>query len=311
VEGEIRAEGDSIGDLAMSPDASRIAYTRAPEARRDAGRGRGDGRRGRRGSRGARRVVVVDGEAGREWDAVEHLQFSADGRAVAFVGVVDRVHYPIVDGREWPGFRRLENATFAPAGRRFAAWGTDADNEGTQLVVDGTTYTTDGDLLAFTFSEDGMHDAHAVKVGKVGQRQRVFRNNELLCETVGLDSQPIEPGRGPTSDRRVRGDGTRWTLWLSPEGRRLLHTTRDGIFVDGEPMIEYDDTIRHLRGLTATRGFEHVAGHRSARDRSFVLLDGRITPFCDAVYPVHFLPDGALTAVVEKDGEFRRFTSRP
>lgn len=141
-------QSDTIGKMnpLFSPDSRRVAYVA--------------------GNKG-RKCVVVDGKAGKDYDAVGGVTFSPDSKHFAYMADEGDERFVVLDGVEQPQrFTGLHAAgpIFSPDG---AHLGFAAKRGANWLVVidgkEGPEYDGAGDLV---FSPDNQHWAHLAKRGE-------------------------------------------------------------------------------------------------------------------------------------------------
>lgn len=124
----------------VSEDGKRIAYQAA---------------------RGTKRVVVVDGVQGKEYDEIADLFFSPDGRYVRYVAKLGRKQFIVVDGVEGKQYDTVTSVRFSADGKRMAyAAGRDGE---VLVVVDGAEGGEYEALQGPTFSPDSKRVAYAAK----------------------------------------------------------------------------------------------------------------------------------------------------
>ena len=104
--------------------------------------------------------VVLDGVKSPEYDWANPLQFSADGRRLAYTASSGGEQFVVVDGVEQPRHRAIGEGSFrfSPDSRRFCYGATHTG--GWTLVVDGKEHPVDDVLAGPYFSPDSRHVAY-------------------------------------------------------------------------------------------------------------------------------------------------------
>jgi hypothetical protein len=167
VDGHPAGSYDYVSEVALSPDGSRAAVV--------AGVGKAPGWRMEHLLFGlgptvahlepdaGKHRVVVDGVAGPECDWAHDLEFSADGRHLAFVASSGGEQFVVVDGVEQPRRTAIGDGSFrfSPDGRRFCY--VAARENGWTLVVDGEEHPVEDIVSGPYFSPDSRHIAYVAR----------------------------------------------------------------------------------------------------------------------------------------------------
>jgi hypothetical protein len=146
--------------------------------------------------RGTKQVVILDGQAGPEYDQISEVTFSADGTSLAYEVKKGKEHLVVLDGKEWPLKAQVVQESFrlSPDNKRLAlvAWHEDK----WQVMVDGRPDPPLDFILINTlkFSPDSKHVGYlglmggkltALMDGKVrGQWEILAAGNQALEELL-------------------------------------------------------------------------------------------------------------------------------
>jgi roadblock/LC7 domain-containing protein len=104
--------------------------------------------------RGDKWLVVVDGQAGLEFEGISLPVFSPDGKRVAYTAKRGEKWLVVVDGEAGPEFDVVSKLVFSPDGKRVAYGARSSHKQ--FMVVDGQAMEFDGVFAGFqTFDEDG------------------------------------------------------------------------------------------------------------------------------------------------------------
>jgi hypothetical protein len=164
-------------------------------------------------AKGQKQVMVLDGQAGPEFDEVRWPCFSPDGH-LAYVARKGTMSCAVVDGREGPEFEDVCNFRFVRRGKAFAPVYA-AKRAGKWFVVEGDQASAPADELRYpmpdnrgttvlVFSDDSAHWACAAR-----------RGAQWVLLLDGWTSRPYD-------DKVFRGP------WLRPDGTLECLAARDG-----------------------------------------------------------------------------------
>jgi hypothetical protein len=145
---------ESAGEILFSPDSKRFAYVVTMELKSEANPPAPPKKVG---------AVIVDGVAGAQYDGIVPgtLAFSADSKRVAYAAVRAGKQLFVVDGEEGKDCDAVSGFKFSDNSKHFA-YAAMRDGKGF-VVVDGAEETM-GDMTGMpVFSADSKHLAYAVK----------------------------------------------------------------------------------------------------------------------------------------------------
>ncbi len=199
---------------------------------------------------GAKKRVVVDGKAGKEYDAVGAcFRFSPDGSHTAYPVEQAGRWKVVLDDREGPAFDAVTDRLVFSADSRQLAFAAKRGDK--QFVVqdgrEGSQYDRVGTPV---FSPDGQHLAY---FAQRGSRHFVVRD--------GHESPPCDNlGMAPV---------------FSPDGMHLAYAAQQGdnwrFILDGKPGREYDKPLRGW--LCFSPDSKHLAYGADRRKKIVVVLD--------------------------------------
>ena len=205
--------------------------------------------------------VVVDGQLGAAYVGIESLQFSPDGKRVAYAGQTPGgPQSVVVDGRKLADCRKVERLSFSADSKHvgYSCIDVEPGNLGlmnARVVIDGvpnpTTYSTVSD---FQWSNK---DAHYGYIG-------VLNANRSPKPVVVVDGQEKLNGSetaAEISKLRVASDG-RYACVV----RRARQTF---VFVDDKPSLGYDQVMQ----LAFSKDGKHVAATVRSANGAFLLFD--------------------------------------
>ncbi len=223
-----------------------------------------------------KRAVMLDGQAGKPYDVISAglIEFSPNGRRVAYGGVRDGKCFLVVDGRELGPYDDLGTRTgyrFSADGARLAFVAAEGDQ--VAVVVDEQKLPACHDVADLAFSPDGTRVAYAATDQQGGPWY------------VVVDGKKQPP-------HATLGDGT---LRFGPGGRRLAYAAADAagkwcVVVDGQAGPKFDQIGQMQFGPRGER-FAYVVRRG---DRQAVVLDGQEPRWFDRVGggSLVFSPDG-------------------
>ena len=224
--------------------------------------------------KGDKVCVVLDGQAGPEFDGIGCLLFSDDGTHLAYTVRTGAKWRMVVDGKpgielEWVDTR---NALFSPDGKRLAYLAGANPYNKHFVVVDeqpGLTYETINQRT-LCFSPDGKHVAYEASLAQ-GDRVVV-----------------VDGKAGPEHG------GTVESLIFSPDGKRIAYVAYDKkggqtVVVDGQTGPAYDQ-VGSLAFSPDGKRLAYVA-HKAEKD--FLVIDGQPGPAYEGVGAPVFSPDGS------------------
>lgn len=234
-----------------------------------------------------REVAVVGGKESPAYDIVRTVEFSPNGKRVAYVGRVGERSRVVVDGQPGPEFAEVTSSpVFSPDGRRLAYVASDGNRQ--FVVADGKKGApyNEVDALSLVFSPDGKHLAYVATVG------------EKQC--VVVDGKP-----GPRYDRVGDPYGTLTApILYSPDGRLAYRAQRGEqhyVVIAGKESGPYEE-IGYSHPLFSPDG-KHVAFAAQKGERWRVVLDGVEGPEYPRVFgdTLVFSKDGRLAYAASRD----------
>ncbi len=243
-------------------------------------------------TRGQKQCVVVDGQAGAEYDGIAagSMIFSADGKRMAYVAQKGAKQMVVVDGQAGPGVRRnrqrhpdfqcrrqargvwspegreavrgggrpsgpeydgINSLIFSADGKR-VAYGAQKGAKRVVVVLDGQAGPEYDGISSLIFSADGKRVAYAAQKGA---KWLVVVDSEAGAECDGIGKS---------------------TLIFSADGKRVAYVAQKGakqmVVVDGQAGPEYDG----IRSLTFSADGKRVAYAAGKGAKRFVVVDGQV-----------------------------------
>lgn len=287
--GELVAS-NSMGDLyvTLSPDGKRIAHITkrdlgAPSMRFDDNRGH---------------MLAVNGEVGMEYAEIEGVQFSPDGRRLAYLATATSgLVFVVVDGEEEGGYPRVEDFRFSADGEHYAYVAWNDENE-RFVVLDGKPGVP-------------MSGIESLTLAPVGGRIAYEGRRSYSEEYVVLDSMGIEGEADELHNLVPRVE----PFQFSPDGRRLVFSMNDQLVVDGKVVAAWTTFAAYGPPMFTDDGEHYACAARVGGDTWFVVFDGQVAAL-DGV-PVleprlwSFAEDGSLTLPVIREKAVHRVTLTP
>jgi hypothetical protein len=102
--------------------------------------------------------VVVDGKPGPAYEKISSLMFSPDGVRVGYIGELTTGKFVVVDEKESPAYRSVGNFQFAAAGNRYGYVGS--TEKGEVVVIDGHASKPYRSFVDLAISPDGSRYAY-------------------------------------------------------------------------------------------------------------------------------------------------------
>ena len=243
-----------------------------------------------------RAVLVVDGQVGAEFARASKPIFTADGSKVLAEVMANGRTFVMVNGVESEPYSSVRELTTSQTGGHYAFIGRATDSGGHSLVVDGKVVGTGNDIKPFTFSPDGSRHAY----------QRVLRES---CVVIDGNTRAAGLGRVHTNPE---------AFYFSPDGKHVA-------------FVSYPRNVPHSLVLDDASGAQGQAVQMvlfSADSRHFafaaspgqkqaaVILNGKIVGTFDELFPSTpsswgFREDGTLQVIGRRANEFVRDTYRP
>lgn len=167
-------------------------------------------------SRGKKWVVMLDGQAGPEFDNVAFPSFSPDGKQFAYAAARDKKWRIVVDGQEGPEFANVGRPIFSPDGKRLAYAALAVNGKKWVLQVDGKQVGPEVDgVWQPVFSADGQH---VLFVGVINKAWTIF-----------LDGKPGPGGFTTVAGLSFNRDGRRFAF----TGARMKGKLMGTVVIDG------------------------------------------------------------------------------
>jgi hypothetical protein len=189
------------GDAHFSPNSKRVAYVAEPK----------------RLNR-FKRVMVVDGVLGKEYDDIEFVPriFGPDSNHVVYTAKVGDKQCVVINGKEGPLFDRIERFHFSPDGKHVAYSGS--RGKGVVTICDGKEVAKG----TAVFSPDWQHMAYVASKGWGWL---------VVCD-------------GKEGPRHILGETWRTQLFFSPDSQRMAYRASQSrqiefVVMDGIQSIRY------------------------------------------------------------------------
>jgi len=219
--------------------------------------------------KGDRWSVIIDGKGGKEYDWVNGITFSPDGKHVAYAAGLAQRAFIVEDGKEGPAHEFVRKPLFSPDGKRLAYVAIDGGFH--RLAVDGKEGKAYQEIKAqfVQFSENSRHIAYIA-----------IPANAANVQIVVHDAQ-----EGPAG-RTVGG------VVLSPDGKRIAYFIRQG---DREEFMFDGKKIADCRGsLVFSPDSAHVAYLVRRENETIIMRDGTPLELPKDLDPsrLSFSPDG-------------------
>ena len=285
---------------------------------------------------GEKQVVVIDGNAGKEYDGITAVCFSPDSQHVAFTAKSGGKFLAVDDGQEGKEYDEIGTMAFSPNGRRFA-YAAMRERQWVVVVDGAETAPCPLTMSSPTFSPDSKRFAYIspVEMENVADPTKPVKKAMVVVDRVG----------GEQYDSIVPG-----TLVFSPDSRRVAYAavkenkqmfvidgvagnacdavsgfafsvnskhfayaaTLEGkgfVVVDGAEETKYDSTGAPLFSDDA----QHLLYLARLGGKSLVVMDGTEGVRCDDIKPegVLFSPDSKQFCYAAKRGEKWRQITEP
>jgi len=246
--------------------------------------------------RGAKCVVVIDGQAGLEYDGIMKgsLVFSSDGKRVAYVATKGDKWLVVVDGQAGPEYDGVAAPIFSPNGKR-VAYTAGKNNKGF-VVVDGQVgleYDAIG-KESLIFSSDGKQVAYRAKKGN---KWLVVIDNQVGPEYDTIGTFVTTFGVSDLTKSFLDSPG----FVLSSDGKRVAYNAKEGdkwfMVVDGKAEME------EVRDIIFSPDGKRVAYVIAKDNHEFVVIDDQVEPTYDSVTSPIFSPDGKKIAYRAQKGD--------
>ena len=193
---------------------------------------------------GEKWIVVIDGQEGKDYDDIQSLIFSPDGRRVVYQGRVGEKWIVVIDGQEGKDYDDIQSLIFSPDGQRVVYQGRVGEKR--IVVLDGQEGKDYDHIWSLKFSPDAHHLAYVVRM-RVGEGEE----QEDLDEP-GEDFAVVDGQEGET----YRDVGV---PVFSPDSQRVAYVARAGekwiVVIDGQEGKDYDD----IQSLIFSPDGQHLA----------------------------------------------------
>ncbi|MEZ5498261.1 MAG: hypothetical protein R3E77_02405 [Steroidobacteraceae bacterium] len=267
-------------------------------------------------------LVVVNGVAGKEYDAVASLTLSNDGKRSAYSAQHDGKLVAVVDGKEGPSVEALSAFNFSPQGRHVAY--VARIGGAMRMVLDQVPEAAAYDA----FQKDGMHfsrdDSHYYYLAQKGSEWIPVVDGKPLDRYASARAMIMSPdgqhvafyamadrtwklirdsaeegayvliGPGPV----YSPDSQRWVAALGSNPSKLQ------ALVDGKPGMEYDG----VASAAFSPDSRHVAYKAQKGSKEVVVLDGKESAEYQHIssMPLLFSPAGKhLVYIASSDDKWR------
>lgn len=211
-------DGVAAGTPIFSPDSKRMAYA--------VGKGR-------------KWIVLLDGNAGKEYDAVQMLAFSPDSKHFAYAARDGKQWRFVVDGKPTPGYVSVGGFHFGNQPGQYV-YATLNGNQWSVVSSSGKSYSYER-VLNLTMSPDRKHIAWAARrkgkwfVVLDGVEQEAFDAVGLNSLIFSPDSDHLAYAAQQGKKWRVVVDGSRSCEWdrigslkFSPGSSKLVYAAITG-----------------------------------------------------------------------------------
>jgi roadblock/LC7 domain-containing protein len=119
----------------------------------------------------AQQGLAAPAAAGKQYDSVQGLTFSPDGKRFAYIASVGKKQLAVIDGKESSQYDSVIGLKFSPDSSRVAFVAGMSKKQ--LVVVDGVEGSQYDSVLRLTFSPDGKSVAYIAVLGK---KQQVITN---------------------------------------------------------------------------------------------------------------------------------------
>jgi roadblock/LC7 domain-containing protein len=253
--------------------------------------------------------AVLDDHEQKPYDGLDQttLQFSPDGKHLAYTVVSEKKYVPVVDGSELSKPLEAMFLVFSPADDHIAYMGRTGND--CFVTLDGKPGPNfeafDGPPV---FSHDGRHLAYVAKRQKqaivmldgVGQEPFDEAAGESL--TFSPDSAHLAYAAAKGKERFVVLDGkhlapldhiARPGIVFSPDGKRLAYSGVRGqqfvVVCDGVEGPRYERIV----DMSFSSDSRHFVYRATANQQPLVVIDGKPSPPYDTLTPFTFSPGGS------------------
>jgi hypothetical protein len=199
-----RVPGIVSDSIVESPNSGRVAFI----VKRANDQGEGAAAR-----RGMKQLVVVNGDEGKEYNAVSKPIFSPDSERVAYQATRYPSQFIVVDGEEGKEYSAVKNVVFSPNSKRVAYQAARRPSQ--FIVVDGEEGKEYINVSGPVFSADSRRVAYKACVSD-------GKYNPEISVVDGVEGKPHRSVVSPT---------------FSPDSKRVAYAMGDSyscIVVDGE-----------------------------------------------------------------------------
>lgn len=347
---------DYLLNLKASPDSTRIAYVLKDDAgydylviagpegkttetayeyiRQDSFVFSPDGKHhGYKAYKGDKRVAVIDGSEGQEYDEIWWIFFSQDGERYAYKAKKDGQEIVVVDGIEEGPYKASSDPIISSAGQHVLytmaeeSLGPYRDN----VVVDGMVQELKG--VDPVISPDGSRWAYylsSVYRGRTGyivldgevialEKDKTNRIDQMVFSPNGSRfAYDLVPDGGAYGDHVVVVDGIPGRRYREPGVGNIIFSPDEStvaywakaddsgfmMVVDGEDGKVYD--VLNIGDPVITQDGSHVAYVVNSNDGAFVVLDGEEGNKYQNIWGLTFSLDGRL-AYVASDAREQEF----
>lgn len=223
---------------------------------------------------GSKACVLVDGQSGPEFEAVEEATLSSDGARLAYVGRSGERARVVLDGQLGPTHARVPRLLFSPDGRHLAYLAASTAGQGARMrvLLDGAEWPAFKFIPSMTFSSDGRRLA-AVAVESENEGRVVVDGQPgpslSSLASIGIERSGAFLAQG-RSDLRCRpgenmesGCSHDVLVRFSEDGRSFLYLTApDGkprVILDGVAMPQMDQILFEDLGFAADGSVSYFA----------------------------------------------------
>jgi WD40 repeat protein len=245
--------------------------------------------------------VIVDGKEEESFDYIKSIEFSPDGRRIAYVGVREGKEFVVVDSHRSRGYDYIVQYSFSPDSKKFGYIAVDTVN---QVVVVNDKEIDIGERVKNLVFYEGSKFAYVI-----------MKNSKWKVVIDGKESAPYEEVEDLSYDRnlkkivyRARVGDTQFFmieqqqdikhkgivyLKVSPQGNRKAYIVRGiggwQVVIDGESSILYDGFPYFIFSPDGKR-YAYFVFHLN---QYIVIIDGKEVGRYEYVKDIMFSDDGS------------------
>jgi len=286
---------------------------------------------------GGKEFVILNGVEGKRYERIIHLQFSQDGRRLAYVVREGEKYFVIVDGTEGKRYDHIWGLQFSPDGEEIVYIAEEKIYDGAQyrgekyfVVVNGKEGKKYDRILDLKFSSDGKKLVYVTEEVSIIPYYHIVVNGKEIKTYENLESIKVEPNtlkvayiiRGGLKgdkyflvsqlDNKIFGPYDHiYNFEFSPDGKKLAFVARRGnnifFILNGKVIKKYNwlDKENFLRfNLKFSPDSKRLAvviyNETETGVKMFAIIDSKETPkyaYIDE-FSLQFSPDGKKIAYI-------------